>query len=108
MRRRRIDKALHAVIMEAYVQSIEGTGLATRWAVSCSLPSSVRNVRTIRTATAFSSTLYLRVMGFPATVSFGMTPSSFPRSIASKISTTIHRDGSRSVRQTVLFMLLCT
>jgi len=42
--------------------------------------------RTIRTAAAFSSGLYLRVVGFPGDCSFGMAPSSFPRSGASMIS----------------------
>jgi hypothetical protein len=46
-------------------------------------------VRTIRTAAAFSSGLYLRVVGFPGDCSFGMTPSSFPRSGASRISRAI-------------------
>ena len=52
-------------------------------------PNSARNVRTIRTAAAFSSALYLRVVGFPGDCSFGMTPSSFPRSGASTISSAI-------------------
>jgi hypothetical protein len=41
----------------------------------------------IRTAAAFSSGLYLRVVGFPGDCSFGMTPSSFPRSVASRSAT---------------------
>jgi hypothetical protein len=48
-------------------------------------PNSARKVRTIRTAAAFSSGLYLRVVGFPGDCSFGMTPSSFPRSGAVRI-----------------------
>ncbi|AGM31686.1 hypothetical protein MASS_1p0126 (plasmid) [Mycobacteroides abscessus subsp. bolletii 50594] len=47
-------------------------------------------MRTIRTAAAFSSTLYLRVVGFPGDCSFGIPASSFPRSGASGISRAIH------------------
>ncbi|ABK66519.1 ISAfe2, transposase [Mycobacterium avium 104] len=47
-------------------------------------------MRTIRTAAAFSSGLYLRVVGFPGDCSFGIAPSSFPRSGASRISRAIH------------------
>src|SRR5271166_2588714 len=50
---------------------------ATRYTVPCSVPNSARKVRTIRTAAAFSSGLYLRVVGLPGDCSFGMTPSSF-------------------------------
>jgi hypothetical protein len=41
---------------------------ATRCTVPSSVPSSARKVRTIRTAAAFSSGLYLRVVDSPATV----------------------------------------
>ncbi|WP_257708666.1 hypothetical protein, partial [Mycolicibacterium phlei] len=41
---------------------------------------------TIRTAAAFSSALYRRVVGFPGDCSFGIPASSFPRSGASGIS----------------------
>ncbi|WP_264002652.1 MULTISPECIES: hypothetical protein, partial [Mycobacterium avium complex (MAC)] len=41
-------------------------------------------------AAAFSSGLYLRVVGFPGDCSFGIAPSSFPRSGASRISRAIH------------------
>ncbi|EUA39525.1 hypothetical protein I549_5081 [Mycobacterium avium subsp. avium 2285 (R)] len=57
------------------------------------MPNSARNVRTIRTAAAFSSGLYLRVVGFPGDCSFGIAPSSFPRSGASRISRAIHVAG---------------
>jgi hypothetical protein len=56
---------------------------ATRFMVPCSLPSSARNVRTIRTAEAFSSSEYRRVVGLSGDCSLGMAPSSFPRSGAS-------------------------
>ncbi|EUA37808.1 hypothetical protein I549_2629 [Mycobacterium avium subsp. avium 2285 (R)] len=56
------------------------------------MPNSARNVRTIRTAAAFSSGLYLRVVGFPGDCSFGIAPSSFPRSGASRISRAIQGD----------------
>lgn len=46
-------------------------------------PNSARRVRTIRTAAAFSSSEYRRVVGLPGGCSLGMTPSSFPRSGAS-------------------------
>src|SRR5271156_4318649 len=62
---------------------------ATRCTVPCSVPNSARNARTIRTAAAFSSGLYLRAVGFPGGSFFGMTPSSFPRSGASSISRAI-------------------
>ncbi|MDT5150581.1 MAG: hypothetical protein QOI01_2314 [Mycobacterium sp.] len=45
--------------------------------------SAPKGPRTIRTADAFSSGVYLRVVGFPGDCSFGMTPTSFPRSGAS-------------------------
>jgi hypothetical protein len=47
-------------------------------------------VRTILTAAAFSSALYRRVVGRSCEMSFGMTPSSFPRSGASKKPRAIH------------------
>lgn len=46
-------------------------------------------MRTIRTAAAFSSGLHLRLVGFPGDCCFGMAPSSFPRSRASRISSAI-------------------
>lgn len=52
---------------------------ATRCTVPCSAPSSLRNRRTSRTASAFSPSLYRRVVGLPGDFSFGMTPSSIPR-----------------------------
>ena len=55
-----------------------------------SVPNSARSVRTIRTAASFSSWLYRRVCGFPGVCSFGMTPSSFPRSGASKKPSAVH------------------
>lgn len=57
------------------------------------MPNSARRVRTIRTAAAFSSGLYLRVVGFPGDCSFGMTPSSFPRSGASTFPRAIQDTG---------------
>ena len=48
-----------------------------------SCPSSLRSWRTNRTARAFSSGEYRRVVGLPGVRSFPMTPSSFPRSGAS-------------------------
>jgi hypothetical protein len=51
----------------------------------------VRNARTIRTAAAFASGLYVRVVGFPGDCSFGMTPSSFSSSGASTQTQAIHR-----------------
>jgi hypothetical protein len=52
-------------------------------------PNSALSACTIRTADAFSSGVYLRVVGFPGDCSFGMAPSSFPRSGASSISRAI-------------------
>jgi hypothetical protein len=49
-------------------------------------PRSACNAGTIRTAAAFSSELYRRVVGFPGDCSFGIPASSFPRSGASGIS----------------------
>jgi len=51
------------------------------------VPNSARSARTIRTAAAFSSGLYLRLVGlFPDDDSVGIPASSFPRSGASGIS----------------------
>ncbi|ORB80725.1 hypothetical protein BST46_07685 [Mycobacterium timonense] len=52
-------------------------------------------MRTIRTAAAFSSALYRRVVGFPGDCSFGIPASSFPRSGASGISRAFQVDGTR-------------
>ena len=60
--------------------------------VPYSVPNSARKVRTIRTAAAFSSGLYLGVVGLPGDCSFGMTPSSFPRPGASRISKAIQQN----------------
>ncbi|CCI51474.1 hypothetical protein BN13_1060002 [Nostocoides jenkinsii Ben 74] len=57
---------------------------ATRWTVPCVVPSSLRSCRTSRTALAFSSGEYRRVVGFPDVLLVPMAPSSFPRSGASK------------------------
>jgi hypothetical protein len=57
---------------------------ATRWTVPCSVLQLPRNWRTNRTAWAFSASVYRRVVGRPGDISSGMTPSSFPRSGASK------------------------
>jgi hypothetical protein len=48
--------------------------LATRCTVPWSWPNSALRLRTIRTAAAFSSRVYRRVVGFPGVCSFGMTP----------------------------------
>ncbi len=72
---------------------------ATRCTVPCSVPNSARNARTIRTAAAFSSGLYRRDVGFPGTCSFGMTPSSFPRSGASTYPRAIQREECLRVPQ---------
>ncbi len=57
---------------------------ATRRTVPCVVPISLRSCRTSRTALAFSSGEYRRVVGFPEASVFPMAPSSFPRSGASK------------------------
>ncbi|EUA40235.1 hypothetical protein I549_4385 [Mycobacterium avium subsp. avium 2285 (R)] len=57
-------------------------------------------MRTIRTAAAFSSGLYLRVVGFPGDCSFGIAPSSFPRSGASRISRAIQTPATPTVGET--------
>lgn len=63
---------------------------ATRCTVRCVIPNSARSVRTIRTAAAFSSLEYRRVVGFPIACSLGMTPSSFPRSGVSNKLRALH------------------
>lgn len=65
---------------------------ATRCTVPCSVPSSARSVLTIRTAAAFSSDEYRRVVGFPDPCLDTMTPSSFPRSGASNKLRALHTD----------------
>src|SRR5215213_4833713 len=64
--------------------------VATRPIVPWSVPSSARSARTIRTAAAFSSSEYRRVVGLPFDTSSGMAPSSFPRSGASKQPRAVH------------------
>ena len=48
--------------------------------VPCSVPNPERNARTIRTAAAFSSGLYLRLVGLPGDCSFGI-----PCTLVSKV-----------------------
>lgn len=54
--------------------------VATRCTVPCSVPSSARNVLTIRTAAAFSSSEYRRPVDPPDPRVAPMTPFSFPKS----------------------------
>ena len=71
--------------------------VATRWTVPCSVPSSARRVRTIRTAAAFSSGEYRRVVGFPDPSFDTMTPSSFPKSGVSNKARALHVESIRAV-----------